>query len=278
MTENMTVKELKNNCKLHKIKNYSKKNKSQLLDLINGQNDIKEENSKQSNINNETIGITLEKAWCLESNIVCNISNERIHIKYLDKFRPIVKEFLNENPEYIAIKHIGNDNKDIDFIIQHNKTLSLKTLKKYDGKICPQNIGQPSYKSFDKIWGLDFMGKYENNSERLEFIKSNINKFLNEMLKNLFCCDYEIIGFNCQKEMKIYYLKKPTNMNYFDKKIITLTRPNYIEPWNQKKQKNSEYSSLIKIGELSVGELQFHKTSRNVIKFRFFSKFLKTIE
>ena len=59
MNENMTVKELQNYCKLHKIKNYSKKNKKELLDLINEQVDkllqIKEINNKKLTITNSQL-------------------------------------------------------------------------------------------------------------------------------------------------------------------------------------------------------------------------------
>lgn len=249
--------------------------KDQLNEFLNKSNYY-----NNQNINNETIGIAMEKAWCDESNIVCEHNINRINSDYVEKFKPIINEFLKNNPEYIAISHIGGDNKDVDLIIKNNKTLSLKTLKKYDGKICPQNIGQPSYTSFDKIWNLDYKGNYEYNSLRFDFIKKNIIKFLNEMLKNLFCCDYEIIGINCEKNIKIEILKKPTNINYFDnidESNIIFTRTEYEEKWNEKKQKNSEFSTTIKLNDLSIGELQFHKSSRKVIKFRFFSKFLNSI-
>ena len=36
-------------------------------------------------------------------------------------------------------------------------------------------------------------------------------------------------------------------------------------------------ATTIKLNNESVGELQFHKTSRKVIKFRLFRKFLKII-
>ena len=59
MNENMTVKELQNYCKLHKIKNFSKKNKKELLDLINEQVDkllqIKEINNKKLTITNSQL-------------------------------------------------------------------------------------------------------------------------------------------------------------------------------------------------------------------------------
>ena len=229
--------------------------------------------------NNETIGITLEYVWCIESNIVCNYELHRINMDYVNKFRPIVKQFLSENPKLVAIRHIGDSNGDIDFEVQDNKPMSLKTLKKNDGKICPQNIGQPSYKSFDRIWSLKYEGKYEHNSKRLEYINTNINMFLNKMLKNLFICDFEIVGYNCEESIRIDVLKKPENMNYFDGKTITLTQPNYNEGWSEEKQKYNEYSSRVLIGELQVGELQFHKitkdqsgkrlSGREVIKFRF---------
>ena len=94
----------------------------------------------------------------------------------------------------------------------------LKTTKKFDGKICPQNIGQPTYNSFDTYWNLDYEGEYEKNELRLDFIKQNIKNFLNTMLKNLFCCDYVVYGYDCEKNIKIEILKKPTSINYFDNK------------------------------------------------------------
>lgn len=236
-----------------------------------------EKKENKNKINNETIGIAYEKAWCIVSDIDCNYEEDRINYEYVNKFIPKIKIFLEENPKFIALKHIGDYNGDIDFIIQDNKTLSLKTLKKYDGKICPQNIGQPTYKRFDEIWSLEYEGKYEKNPLRLEFITKNINVILNKMFENLFCCDWEIVGYDCEKNIKIDVLKKPTNMNYFDNLQLTFTRPEYEEKWNKIKQKNSEYSSIIKLNGATVGELQFHKTSRQVIKFRFFSKFLNTI-
>ena len=228
-------------------------------------------------INNETIGISFEKAWCVASNIECKHNNSRFNNDYVNIFLPIINIFLNENPEFKAIYHIGGDNEHIDFIIQNNKTLSLKTLKHFDGKICPQNIGQPTYNSFDKFWNLNYEGKYENNPLRLEFIKNNVKYFLNSMLDNLFCCDYEILAFNCENTPKIVLLKKPEK-NYFtniDDSIIYFTKTEYEEKWNEKKQKKSEFSTIIKLNNISVGELQFHKSSRKVIKFRFYSTFLR---
>tara|TARA_B100001564_G_scaffold355576_1_gene368136 strand:+ start:2116 stop:2946 length:831 start_codon:yes stop_codon:yes gene_type:complete len=258
------------NCKTKQGNKYCGKHKN----YDSNKNIEKKENKNK--INNETIGIAYEKAWCIVSDIDCNYEEDRINYEYVNKFIPKIKVFLKENPKFIALKHIGIDNGNIDFIIQDNKTLSLKTLKKYDGKICPQNIGQPTYKRFDEIWGLEYEGKYEKNPLRLEFITTNINIFLNKMFENLFCCDWEIVGYNCEKNIKIDVLKKPTNMNYFDNLQLTFTRPKYEEKWNEIKQKNSEYSSIIKLNGAPVGELQFHKTSRQVIKFRFFSKFLNT--
>ena len=242
------------------------------------QNYISNKNIKKNN--NETIGIAFEKAWCIESEIECNHNEDRINYFYVNNFSPIIRNFLIKNPEFKAIIHIGGDNKDTDFIIINKKTLSLKTLKRFNGKICPQNIGQPSYNRFDKIWNLEYQGKYEKNELRFDFIKNNIKNFLNIMLQNLFCCNYQIIGFNCEKNIEIKLLKKPNNMNYFDNfdlSQITFTIPLYQEKWNEKKQKNSEYSTTIKLNDESIGELQFHKTSRQVIKFRFFYKFLNTI-
>lgn len=142
--------------------------------------------------NNETIGITAEYALCKLFKINCNINNNRINNDILTKLTIPIDKFINNNNIKI-IKHEGYNNKNIDFILKNNKTLSLKTLKNNNGKICPQKVGQPTLKSFDKQWNLEYNGDLIYNKYRFEYIKTNIYCYLNIMLKNIYCCDYLIL-------------------------------------------------------------------------------------
>ena len=227
---------------------------------------------------NETIGQTAESAVCFVFKIACHISVKRIDPIIKNKIINKQKIFIN-NFKYKVISSEGYKNNKVDFILEENKTLSLKTLKRNDGKICPQKIGQPTLKSWDTYWKQEWGGKLEHNPARFNYIKNNIHLYLNCMLENLFCCDYLLLISNCNKDPYIEFMGK-TN-NYFTNQEIIFSRNIYEERWNESKNKYSEFSTIIKIilnnKEVTVGEFQFHKSSRQELKFRFFKKFIQTI-
>lgn len=220
-------------------------------------------------MNNETIGQTAEYAMCAHFGIKTSISESRISKQICDKILPQLKLF--DLPD--VTESIGHKNTSVDFKCLDGKTLSVKTLKRDDGKICPQVIGQPTLKRWDLHWSLDYNGELSKNYERFVWIKTNIHRFLNEMLKYTYCCDYLILIRDCNREPKLEYLKKIAPP-YFDKQVITYTQEEYIEKYNEKKGKYSEFSTTLKMGEQSVGEIQFHKSSRKQVKFRFYRSFL----
>ena len=229
-------------------------------------------------MNNETIGQSAEKALCLINNIDCNIDNSRTNDNIVNK---IINLCNNTNNNLPSLKEsIGYKNGPVDFITTNNETVSLKTLKRNDGKIAPQKIGQPSTKKFDEIWGLDYeKGLLKYNNLRFEFIKSNINHMLNEMLKNQFCCDITILIYNVERNPKMEVFRKINDFDYFTNKNILFLRNIYEEKWDSKKNKYSEFSTKVYMLnnnnlEVDIGEFQFHKNSREQVKFRFYKKFL----
>ena len=222
-------------------------------------------------MNNETIGQTAEYALCKCFNLHCTIKKERIDEGICDSIIEQCKTFTFPK----VIESVGYKNGSVDYICEGNKTLSLKTLKANDGKICPQVIGQPTLKRWDLYWKLDFNGALDKNPMRFEWIKANIHTFLNEMLKYTYCCDYLVLISNCNKTPQIEYLRKIPN--YFTSQVIEYTRDVYEETYNPVKQKYSEFSTTLKIGSLPIGEIQFHKSSRKQVKFRFYKRFLVLI-
>jgi hypothetical protein len=235
--------------------------------------------------NNETIGQTAEAAFCSLCNIKCNISQERIDENYKQKIENIIKthNILEKLPTPIK-ESCGFKNNSVDFKLENGETLSLKTLKYNNGKICPQKVGQPTLKSWDRQWDTSWEGKLEHNSKRFEFIKNNIYVYLNRMLEGIFCCDYLIIIKNCSNTPTIDYYNKQNlkeKLNFFSKQVISYTRIEYEEKWNPKKKKFSEMNTTIRMvidsKPITIGEFQFHKSSRQVLKFRFMNSFLKYI-
>ena len=234
------------------------------------------------NINNETIGQSCEAVICNIYNITCHINKDR-RSSIIE--RRITKQILDQNIlKELPCKvksSVGYKNGSIDFILENNQTLSLKTLKYKKGKICPQKVGQPTLKSWDKIWKQNtFLGELDKNPLRWKFIKDNIHHYLNIMLNNTFCCDYLLIITNCLESPNCKLFHK-LDFKYFNNQNIIYSRHEYEERWNSKKNKTSEFSSTIKmkINEelITIGEFQFHKSSRKELKFRFYETFLQKL-
>ena len=237
-------------------------------------------------INNETTGMTAEKAMCIIFNIADEIESARINQSLCDKLLEsnIIADICKNNGIF-PHTHIGKENGKTDFLGTSNGkeiTISLKTLKKSDGKICPQG-GQPTYNSFHKTWHTDCpkpaagASRLEANTHRWNWIKDNIGSFLNKMQKMLFCCDVLILLRNCDKTPKAELLQ---NKKFdFNTMNIYFKRPIYAEPPHKKKiGELSEFSTnvfhiLPDNTKVTIGEFQFHFKSRNVIKFRFYNKF-----
>lgn len=199
----------------------------------------------------------------------------------MTKILHIITPFLNKN-RLIMKNYMGDNHADknsADFYCIENgvtKSMQMKSLMRKEGKICPSLIGQPSSKSFDKFWNLSFNGDTSYHKERFNFIKNNTQRFLNMQLKHLQTCDFIVLVDNCLTDPNVSFIRKISN-NWFTNRNIDFTKPEYSE-YNEKKQKEKEFSSTLKVFHnnkyISVGELQFHYKSRNVVKFRFDKKFL----
>ena len=208
-------------------------------------------------MNNETIGISAEKAICDLYGIDDLISENRFDDNIIENlYNSNLMEVLNK-ADILIKEHIGGDNGSKDFICNINKSLSLKTLKKNDGKICPQG-GQPTYRSFHTHNPNcpipdENCSRVQANTIRWNWIKSNIGDYLNKMQKQTFCCDYLLLIRNCETKPKSELLKN--NNIDFNNVNIEYTNNTYGEEPHKKK----------------IGELTEFGKSRNVIKFRFYN-------
>ena len=236
--------------------------------------------------NNETTGMTAEKALCLAFNISDEIEGNRVDENLCDQLlhSGVLSDICRRNG-ILPHTHIGKENGKTDFLgtVKGKEiTISLKTLKKSDGKICPQG-GQPTYVSFHEKWHPECpkpatgLARFEANTHRWNWIKDNIGAFLNKMQQQLFCCDALILLRDCDKSPKAELLEnKHCN---FTKLNIGFKRPIYAEPPHKKKVgqlsefSTNVYHTLDDGTQITIGEFQFHFRSREVIKFRFYNKF-----
>jgi len=244
------------------------KRKIQELTIINKINKVENiiinKKIKLSGIfNTETIGITCEYSIC---NIffIKTLPNlrSRINISLKEQITPILD---NEISKYFNItNYVGNKNGPVDFITDNNENISLKTNISGD-KIAPQNIGQATKKKFCEYFKIS---KEYTDHQIKEYIIININKILQEYVKNLFCCDYLIyLSTKINKDKTELNVK---SINIFENKIskqlnniikksnITFTK--YLDNWNE--------STTVKVNNISIGEFQIHN-NRDNIKFRF---------
>ncbi len=238
------------------IKNKNLMNDTILYDLIHVLRKLK--NIK--NPNNETYGISCEFAICEYCKIENVISKKRINDEFVRMFTEYI-EVHDENDDNIfkfkyIYKHLGSDNKSIDFLTFNNETVSIKT-NINGSKICPQNIGQSSRKKWCNYFKL---AATICDSDIKEHIISNIREILDSYYNNLFCCD-----------ITIYWNKKtPNKFNIINKNSISKinflsTDIKFSHIINKKLWIES---TTIKISNKSIGEFQLHN-KRNCIKFRF---------
>ena len=243
---------------------------------------------------NETYGITAEACLAEVYGIPHNIpelNRTRIDDEIKETMRPVFEQFREDNPGVVIESSEGFMNGKVDFRVVGDKTLSLKTLMKKDGKICPQG-GQPTYMSFHSdnhfpecsVPAAD-LSREESNTLRFNWMKDNIGLYLNKMYENTFCCDFLVLMSNCKTNPSVEILiKKHVD---FKKENISFTKDTYDEKVDEtKKGGRCEFSSepLMKLesGEIvKIGEIQFHfkheARGRDVIKFRFHKKFLQII-
>lgn len=232
---------------------------------------------KEKIINNSTLGDTAELAICNIFQINPGNDNDRL-VNNSDQeiLKTFIKHYLKHKNQlfpYNPIKYGGtekrkrgnNSKSGIDFYLEKNNTLSVKTNKSKSYKVCPPEIGQPSPKTFDlyfseKGWyegGID-----ENKFRELVRNRKTVSLLLKEYLRFLNECDY-ILWSIClnNKEITSHIINKS------ELKFITF-RPELIDYSNDFKDKSSV---TIKYGfnkKISIGEFQVH-SARNSLKFRF---------
>lgn len=226
-------------------------------------------------INNESLGQTAEKVICDIAGLNSEYLLRRSIPGLEDAIRPILEKACCKLPQIIRHAGLdkgtrgGNSKSTIDFYLQNNQTLSVKTTKNSNFKVCPAECGQPGGDTFD----LYFKHLYDNPQEKINYHKFKelcLNKshlMIPIYLKHLFDCDYLLWLFHNTKEQGFKIIKK-TDISAFDWKKENITFTKTFSTWNE--------SCTIKYNGFSLGEYQVHN-HRNNYKFRFNMKSLCVI-
>jgi hypothetical protein len=228
-------------------------------------------------INNSLLGDTAELAICNVFKLDPGVNSDRL-VNNSDKsiLSIFEKHYSKNEKKLFPLKPVkysgtekrkrgGNSKSGIDFYLEKENTLSLKTNKSKSYKVCPPEIGQPSPKTFD----LHFANKgwYEGkmNEEKFRILVKDKNKLvllLKEYVKFLNECDFLL--------WSLYLNDKDISSKLINKKELeNITfEPNLINFSNDFTEKSSV---TIKYGDaksISLGEFQVH-SARNSLKFRF---------
>ena len=228
-------------------------------------------------INNSLLGDTAELAICNVFKLDPGVNSDRL-VNNSDKIILSVfeKHYTKNEKTLFPLKPVkysgtekrkrgGNSKSGIDFYLEKENTLSLKTNKSKSYKVCPPEIGQPSPKTFD----LHFANKgwYEGkmDEEKFRVLVKDKNKLvllLKEYVKFLNECDFLLWSLYLNDKdisSKLINKKELENINF---------EPNLIDFSNDFTEKSSVTIKYGSEESISLGEFQLH-SARNSLKFRF---------
>lgn len=224
---------------------------------------------------NESLGMSAEGAICDFFDLEKPESFKgRVIKSYVDRLMPVIKDAFKKIPP--AIKHSGStagtrgeqSKCSYDFVLEGNKTLSLKTNK---GKmVCPPEVGQPGSKTCLLYFSQFFEpGVEEVTRESFKkMVLENIEKIMPIYVEHLFDSDWLLWIYDTKDGYKYEtFSKNDIKVFRWKKENFTFTKPD-IDVWNE--------SNTVKYNGISIGEFQVHQ-NRNCYKFRFNMKNLLDI-
>ena len=219
-------------------------------------------------INNETLGQTAEKVICDLNNIDSSHLSKRANVDYEEKLRPVLTRALSELPTVISHQGLetglrgGSSKSGIDFCLAGKKTLSVKTNKNNNTKVCPSEVGQSSWKVLDKYFKniLEDNGITNLNIPNFKrIVFSSIHRLMPIYINHLMSCDYLLWIFQ-RKEIFQYLILNNDTFSELNWDIDKFSFTQTIQTWNE--------SCTVKYKNISIGEFQIHNNRSPSKKFR----------
>lgn len=225
-------------------------------------------------LNNEQIGVSAEIAIADFFNITINNQYRGRGVKKItDTIKLIIPNIFNENNIPTPTSHAAEYQNSIDFVLEKNKTLSVKTNKQKLGKAAPQKIGQASSNTWYSILAERLGIAYIPTAypEKVKLFKiialTRIEELLCIYWEYMFDCDFLIHIFNIVDSDDVttndpkYIVIKKTSSPIWDPTKISFTKTTVAE-WNESNTVKYEYDGV------AIGEFQVHN-NRDNFKFRF---------
>jgi hypothetical protein len=226
--------------------------------------------------NNSLLGDTAELAICnvfgldsgTQNDRLVNNSNNIILKAFVEHYSNNASTLFNLKPT----KYSGTEKRDrgghsksgVDFYLENDNTLSVKTNKSKSFKVCPPEVGQPSPKTFDLYFSSK--GWYDGNIDEAKFRllvkdKAKLSLLLSEYVKFLNECDFILWSLYLNEKNISSKLVGKTDLENitFDPQLI-----DYSNDFTEKSSVTIKYGD----NNFSLGEFQVH-SARNSLKFRF---------
>ena len=231
-------------------------------------------------MNNETVGISAELA-------IADIFNVKISPSYRVRGEEAVTNSISVIIEGVfyqfnipqPIEHIAENRNPIDFILENNQTLSVKSNQQWLGLVAPQVIGQPTSDTYfdflqnefdfnisEELRRLHLPDTYESRAYVFKcFSMNNICMMLDVYWQYLFHCDYYLHFYNVldrfgrltNNPQCIALINLPVHVDW-NPNFISFTQT--VNTWKE--------CNTLRYYNISIGQFQAHK-NRNCLKFRF---------
>jgi hypothetical protein len=213
----------------------------------------------------EDLGDMFEMAICKALEIPYN-KKYKYGTEIPERLKPrlaALKDLITK-PNHNEERHAVYDFVSLDNPAHH---LSAKTSKKgkQNGRIAPQQIGQPQPKKFCEVLGID----YTDNYNLKKYIQENIQIVLPKLLEYT---PFPMVYYNEHTDNIKYITLKDANIDWSQYKY-SWTRP--YDDWTNSSQVKIELDG----NTYPLVEFQFHSASRtNMANRWFFENFLKVFK
>lgn len=231
----------------------------------------------EKTINNSLLGDTAELAICEIFNLDPGLNNDRLTS---NSDRTILNSLIDHYTKHKGAlfplnptKYSGTETRErggssksgVDFHLEQEKTLSLKTNKTKSYKVCPPEIGQPSPKTFDLHFASKGWYQGKMNEEKFRTLVRDTSKvalLLKEYTMYLNECEYLLWTLYLDRDNISSKLINKTDLENicFTPELIS-----YSNDFTEKSSVTIRYGNNEKV---SLGEFQIH-SARNSLKFRF---------
>ena len=231
-------------------------------------------------MNNETVGISAELAIADTFNVeVSPLYRVRGDEDIADSISVIIEDVFEQLNSPLPVKHIAENQNPVDFVLENDQTLSVKSNQRCLGLVAPQVIGQPTSETYFAFLQDEFGFDINRELRRLRlpdtyesrayvfkcFSMDNICMMLDVYWQYMFHCDYYLHFYNVfdrfgglTNNPQCIALKNLPKHVHWDPNLISFTQT--VNTWSE--------CNTFRYNRISIGQFQVHR-NRNRLKFRF---------